>query len=682
MLPRLPRRLALLLLALLASFATSAQPDPIKFGKVDYQDLVAAPLPADSGAAAVVLCDYGRSRLEGYAAGFRVVFDRVTRIKILTKAGYDHATVEIPLYHRENDQEKVSNLRGFTYSAVNGAVHKTRLETSGVFLEKRTATQNVQKFSLPNVHEGSIIEYSYTLSSDFLFNFQDWSFQWDIPVRWSEYRVSIPVFYKYKIIYQGVMEALAVNTASVGSTSLRVDEKVPISAGLMAGHTTGSLSISAPTEEHRWVMKALPALRPEAYITTASDYVPRLDFELAGEQWPDKPYHDLTGNWELINRTLLADADFGQQLDRGNFLKDQMQALATKYPEVKDRAAAVREVVMAAVRYDGTNRYSTTGSLRRAYDAHRGTAAEVNLLLIAALRDADIPAQPVLLSTRDHGQISKEFPLVDKFNYVVALVQLSDGKDLLVDATEPLLPCGMLPERCLNQLGRLIARKPEDGRWIDLTPTQRRMHFQNVQLSLNDQGGLTGKVHEEYSGHAAASARGELSSLGEKKYWTELARQHSGWALPKMTVSARDDVAQPLVLDYEFTQPADDAAAAGTLYLSPLREFGTTQNPFRYDSRSFPIDFGMPQEETVMLTLALPAGYELAALPKPMVVELSDNGGRFVSSCTAAGSTVQLSSRLTLRKPVYAAAEYGQLRELYRLLLEKQAEKLVIKKKV
>ena len=82
-------------------------------------------------------------------------------------------------------------------------MEKTQLETSGAFLEKRTPTVNVQKFTLPNVREGSVVEFAYTLTSDFLFNFQDWTFQRDIPVRWSEYRVSIPAFYRYKIMYQG-----------------------------------------------------------------------------------------------------------------------------------------------------------------------------------------------------------------------------------------------------------------------------------------------------------------------------------------------------------------------------------------------------------------------------------------------------------------------------------------------
>ena len=189
-------------------------------------------------------------------------------------------------------------------------------------------------------------------------------------------------------------------------------------------------------------------------------------------------------------------------------------------------------------------------------------------------------------------------------------------------------------------------------------------------------------MHQEHGGYASVAARKELATLGEKKYFAGLTTQHSGWTVPKFTVGERENVAKPLTLDYEFTQPADDNATAGTLYLSPLREFSSEQNPFRHDDRLFPVDFGAAQDETTMVTLTLPAGYELAETPKPTVVELPNRGGRFLYSVsTITPGTVQLTSRLNLQKPAYAAEEYAQLREFYRLMLQKQGEKLVIKKK-
>jgi hypothetical protein len=677
---RYPAALAALVLA---SLTAQAQTEPIKFGKPDPKDFTAAPFVGDSAAAAVVLCDYGTTNFQYNNNDFQLVSERTTRIKILKKSGYDAATVEVSLYHRGENQEKISSLRGTTYNLVNGQVVKTKLDGTNTFTEDLTPNVRVRKFTMPDVREGSVIEYNYTVTSDFLFNFQDWTFQRDIPVRWSEFRASIPEYFYYKRLQQGY-HPLAVHTQSESAMQFTVHSAGGTSGSGMATtrQAVSSDAISARTTTYRWAMKDLPAFRDEPFMTTAEDYLDRITFQLAGEQFPNQAYQNVSGTWEKIDMELLNSDGFGSQLDRGGFLKDQIMPLVAKYPDLPARAAAVREVVMAAVRYDGTNRYATTASLRKAFDAHRGTSADVNLLLISALRMAGIEAHPLLLSTRSHGRVDQTQPMLSRFNYVIALVPLADGKDLLVDATEPLLPCGVLPKRCLNQAGRLIMKKPEDGRWVELSPAQRYVHYQQVALTMDAKGGLTGKVHEEHGGYAGADARQDLSSLGEKKYLAQMTRPHSGWTVPKLTVGERENVAKPLALDYEFTQAADDNATADLLYLSPLREFGTEQNPFRHDDRLFPVDFGAPQDETTMVTLTLPAGYELAEMPKPTIVDLPEGGGRFICTVTAgAPGVVQLMSRMSLRKPVYAAEEYAQLREFYRLMLEKQNERLIIKKK-
>jgi hypothetical protein len=289
----------------------------------------------------------------------------------------------------------------------------------------------------------------------------------------------------------------------------------------------------------------------------------------------------------------------------------------------------------------------------------------------------------VLLSTRDHGRIDKQFPLLSKFNYVVALVPLADGKELLVDATEPLLPCGVLPERCLNQTGRLIpADKNAEGRWVDLAPTLRHVRFRQIALTLDAQGGLKGKAHEERGGYSAADGRETLAAEGEKKFLAGVANRHEGWTVAKLALGQVEDVSKPLTLDYEFSQPAEDNATAGTFYLSPLQHFSSEQNPFRRESRSYAVDMGVPEEETVMVVLTLPTGYELAEVPKPAVVDLPNGGGRFIYSVTASTpGLVQLTSRLSLRNTVYPAEQYAGLRELYRIMLARHSEKLIIQKK-
>ncbi|RZL04859.1 MAG: DUF3857 domain-containing protein, partial [Hymenobacter sp.] len=447
--------------AVLSAAASQAQQAPvkpvvIKFGQPGPEDFNAKNFVGDSAAAAVVLYDNGVARFRLNGLSFQLETERTTRIKILKKAGYDYATVEVPLYHREGDEEKIVALKGFTYNEVGGKIEKTKLESSNMFSEDRTKNVRVRKFTLPNVREGAVIEYTYSVTSDFFFNFQPWEFQRDIPTRWSEFRATIPEYFDYKMLMQGYQPLVLQTREETGAqytASARVEQ--PGLNGATSHSATETETLQARATTYHWAMQDVPALRDEPYMTTIRDYVARIDFQLAGERMPGQPYQNVAGSWEKINSLLRNSTEFGGLLDRAGFLDEALKPLVTQYPDPAARAAAVRELVVKAVKYDGTNRYWATGSLKHSYELHRGTAADVNLLIIAALRQAGLAAEPVLLSTRNHGRVNEQFPLLDQFNYVIGVLPLADNKELLLDATEPLLPCGTLPTRCLNQLGRL-----------------------------------------------------------------------------------------------------------------------------------------------------------------------------------------------------------------------------------
>jgi hypothetical protein len=656
----------------------------VKFGKPEPADFEAKNFVADSSAKAVVLYDYGTTRFHLNGLSFQMETEHTTRLKILKKSGYDYATVEIPLYHEGSSEEKLTGLKGFTYNEVGGKIEKLKLDGSNMFSEERTKNVRMRKFTLPGVREGAVIEYSYSVTSDFLFNLPAWTFQRDIPTRWSECRVVIPEYFDYKMLMQGY-EPLALSEKEQTSAQYMASERVQKADGSTLGGAltshegTVSEAIQARATAYHWAMKDVPALREEPYMTTADDYVARIDFELAGTRMPNSGYRNVAGGWGKINEELLHSEEFGMLLDRAGFLKEQLQPLLAQYPDPQRRAAAVRELVLKNVKHDGTSRRMASGSLKHTWEQHRGNSADVNLLFIAALRQAGLPAQPVVLSTRAHGRINQSFPLMEQYNYVVGVLPLEGGKELLLDATEPLLPCGVLPARCLNQVGHLVSKEVE-GHWVDLTPSQRHTHYQEVKLTIDPQGNLSGQVREEHGGYAGALVREKLQQLGEKKYVATLASRHPNWEVPTYKFNAVNEVNQSLSLNYELRQAASSAGAAQELYLKPLETFGDNQNPFHHEKRTYPVDFGALIQDVMVVTLTLPTGYT-AELPAPAMLSLPDKGGRYVYSATSpAPGTVQLVSRLTLDKPIYGAEEYGALREFYRLALAKQAEAVVLKK--
>ena len=650
---------------------------PVQFGEVAKVDFSPC---RDSAAAAEILCDYGQSGIVGAHEKFQVVFERVTRIRILRKSGYDWATVRVPLYVKDENKEKLSNLKGFTYNLVDGKVEKTKLDVStGAFSEKVDKNHVLYSFTMPNVRAGAIVEFSYVIKSDFLFNLQDWQFQYDIPVRWSEYRVTLPAFFRYKQITRGYLP-FAVQDQQLVAYHTTYQQDQQSGYGSVASAPTNNALLTTQALRGRWVLQDAPAFREEPYMTTARDYLRSVHFELAGSDFSSggNEYHDVSGTWETITKRLLADEQFGGALQQNTPLLAVAQALRT-VPDPRQRAAAVLHLVQQAVHYNGEETFYAAQSLRKVCEQHRGNAAEVNLLLLQALRAANLEANPLLLSTRHHGQIVTDLPLLTQFNYVVAHVALPDNPDLLLDATEPLAPLGVLPERCLNGQGRLLTNA---GRWLPLTPQKTYLHYTNARLTLTDAGALQGTARLEYGGYAALEARQQVVDEGEAAYKTQLGRRWADWQLttpPDLRQLKEPD--KPFAVDLALTLPGADAPPA-TLYLPLMQAFGLSTNPFRHEDRFFPVDLGMAREYLQTVTLQLPASYVLLEKPADLALALPDNGGRFVYHVVqSAPGTLQITARLQLTKTTFPPRQYAALREFYSRALAKYGEMLVLQRK-
>ncbi|NVO86086.1 DUF3857 domain-containing protein [Hymenobacter terrestris] len=668
----------LLLLGLTGPAAVSlaqAQEAPIKFGKLDAREaaaLLAQPTP--DSAAAEVLCDFGQSRIKGRQDGFELRFERTARLLIRRSEGYDHATVRVVLYHdQENGREKISQLKGFTYHLAGTQLSKEPLKTEAVFSRKLDEHHDEYAFTLPNVRAGAILEFTYLLTSPFLFNLQDWRFQQDIPVRWSEYRVAIPAFYSYKELTRTYLP-FAVN--ETGIEPYTTSYKQSVDTGYGSSLESKNLTLSTKALTRRWVLKDAPAFRPETHMSTPRDYVSRVDFELERIQFDQNndPQFQV-GSWAQIEKQLLKHEDFGGFLGRDSPLKAAAAALAA-LPEPVARAKAVRQLLLGAVVYNGTPTMYASAAPRRVLELRQGNAADLNLLLIALLKQAGLEAQPLLLSTRTHGRTQTELPVLSQFNYVVAHVALPDAKELLLDATDANLPAGLLPENCLNHQGRLLG---PNGRWVSLAPEANHFVYTQAKLALAPTGGLSGTIRQEYIGYAAAEHRQPVAAL--RQQWQ---KRHPDWQLDQSKLppaAAATSAESTVALDLQARLAGAEAPVA-TIYLRPLQALSELSNPFRSATRIYPVDFAVAPRLEQYLELTLPPGYAASALPANVQLALPDNGGRFIFNATSSGpEKLTLVSRLQLNKTRYSAQEYEALREFYVKALAKIAEPIVLQRR-
>lgn len=180
------KKIAILLFVILSA-QLNAQDYLAGFGKPKLNEITLTEFSKDKNAEAAVLYDIGKSGFTRTDNGFEVYFERSTKIKIFKKSGFHWAEVEIPFYFEGNIAEKVFDIEAYAYNIENGVVKRTQLNEKNIFEDKKNEYWRQMKFAIPDVKEGTVIEYKYSIRSPYLFNLRDWEFQSSIPTVYSEY---------------------------------------------------------------------------------------------------------------------------------------------------------------------------------------------------------------------------------------------------------------------------------------------------------------------------------------------------------------------------------------------------------------------------------------------------------------------------------------------------------------
>src|SRR5699024_5713261 len=195
--------LLLSLFAVILCLPVIGQDFSTEYGKIGREEFELEQYALDPEAEAVVLFDKGRSRFEDRQGSFEVIFERETRLKILSEAGVKYAEIEIPYYQEGTIYERIYDLEAYTYNFEDGKIIKTPLDIANTYEVDINKFWKAKKFAIHNVKPGSIIEYKYRLRSPNVLSLRDWRFQWRITVDYSEYEVRMIPHYAYIYLLQG-----------------------------------------------------------------------------------------------------------------------------------------------------------------------------------------------------------------------------------------------------------------------------------------------------------------------------------------------------------------------------------------------------------------------------------------------------------------------------------------------
>lgn len=480
------------------TFSVLAQKMPVKYGKISDEEIN---LSSYHGSDAVILCDYGTYQYDARLGQLYLYFTRHLRIKILTSAGLKYATQTVPFYDLKSAtsfrNNRVFELRAQTLNInAKNEIKHDKVKTKNYTVSEADVDFNSSlTIKFPNVAVGSIIEYEIKIPTIEVVNPPEWIFEQDIPVIHSELRVISPEYIQYSgkaylIDYLDVSETkyqtsvLSYPRGSISYQSYQmqfVKSNVPAASPGTPYYERMRLKIMLDFASQKFTIPGVPYL----FRATDREY-----------KYKDRAEKDMTltnisyilyksPDLETLPKKMLKDPYFGPPLNIHMGINDTINSLIKGRTNEEEKIQIIYNFISDHMTWNGVyrsfvdpalskfmlkiisqvnNKAKLNKSLSKPYDKQIGTNAEINFILINALRKAGIKANPVLVSTLDNSYLDPELFSLQQFNHVVALVEINN-QSIILDAVHA-NDGTVLSKQNLNSIGLVI--KSDEAYWITL----------------------------------------------------------------------------------------------------------------------------------------------------------------------------------------------------------------------
>lgn len=621
----------------------------VTFGNISQSDLEMTEYSREKEAAAVYLLDWCEAKIDIFQDKPLTVTHHY-RIKILKPEGLDYATKKFI-----SPSRRLHDFKASTFNLESGKIVETQLNKKEIFYQRRSPVTYSVSFAFTNVKVGSIIECSYSVSYESMFDLYPWAFQHSIPVVYSEYNVITPGLLQFKY--------------EMHANNLNVDQKRTEN-----DMTLGNIRTTEVVTKFSCIN--VPAFKAEPYTCSESDQVARIEFEVGRISMPN--YNkNLTPTYAELSKDLLKRENFGGILEHSHNLEAIVKKLTRGMSDIA-KIKAIHQYITANVKWNEEEGiFASYPRFRKILKLQNGSVADINLLFVAMLQKAGFAAHPVVLSTRENGKLVPYYSIVSKFNYVVAHVSLND-KDYLMDATNANRPFNELPFECLNGQGRIIDEH-SDG-WITLKNKEQQYDQVFLTATLGHDESLLCNVQRMYGSYSAFSLRKIIRVIGQDGYLEMLKQKHGNWEFSDLKIENLDSIDN--VLNIKYTVKANDIVQRNNdlCVINPVLFFAHNQNPFQGTERKFPIEFGCAEDEVYSIMFKIPEEYKVDEYPGKLDIKLADNAAVFNYQADNSDKMISISYRYKRKQDYFGPEEYPNLREFFNQMIKKQSELIILKK--
>lgn len=437
-------------------------------------------------------------------------------------------------------------------------------------------------------------------------------------------------------------------------------------------------TLNTTIHDKMWQIKNVPAIKEENFTTTLNNHIAKVEFQLSEYRFPGQLVKNIMGDWNSVTEKLLEREDFGIAYTRSNnWLDDELKMIITDSKDKIEKTKKIFEFIrdnFTCTRSRGIY-LDDKVTLKDVYKKRSGSVSELNLLLLAMLTKAEISCAPVILSLRNRGIVHPIYPLMDRFNYLIAAANINDTP-IYLDASIKNLGFNHLSQNCYNGIAWIIEK--DKTRPIEFSADSIvEFKLTSIFIINKKEGTLEGAIKTKLGEFESITARDKINPSKKEDLKKVFSKSMgSNFQIVNVDVDSTIDYTEPVSYSADFIMKTEE----DMIYINPLFGEETTKNPFSSNKRLYPIEIPFQIKEIVIVEMEIPTGYTVEEIPKSVRFFLNETEGVFEYLAIKKQDKIQLRSTIHIKKSNFSQEDYEVLREFFAFVIQKQGEQIVLKK--
>jgi hypothetical protein len=624
------------------------QPDDAQFGMIPDSLSYLQPPPDNPDAPYIVTNKEMDVSFEDNDGSIIAILEHHVRLKVFDKTAREASIVAIP-YYFDNNMENISEIRGITHLPDGEREHLQEKDIRTININSR---YNMKEFSMPAVEEGAILEYSYVIQRRYIEELPDFFLSHRVPTAHAKVTITYPSYLRYQSFvenYDGELQHDFVYTDTSSVPKIFTIPQPP------------------PIVTERWMAHDIPAVEEETYISSLDDYRGKIKFLLSEF---GKPRQQLENNWEVVVAMLRQEMNPMLRI-RNNTLASAIGDSIGRVINGNSKKAAqdsIYRFLNSRVNFSGAHSPFSQEADSTVLAGRAVDQAAINQTLLAMLQGAGIEAHPVLVSTRQSGKISKDFPSFFQFNAQMVYSRIGD-ETFLMDASFPHSQPDLVPVNMYNDEGLLL--KQDSFEWIVLNPQKSKFDIQvDVDAQLEADGSFSGHITAHHRGYPAQLIRQQRAAGNSN---SEILKRalfdgFSEIITNNVQLSHVNDFDNPVQISADFEISNYATSFTDGLEFRPMLVGYRMENPFGDSKRDLPVTLDAPEKLDVSYSIKLPAGHSIQTGKQNRTLSLP--GAAFQETYNFQKDQMDYEYHINIEQKEFPADIFPQLYNLYERWVE------------